>query len=194
MMKKNGVIRRIQILALGFCLFVISQASIAETSPPAEGGSLPELILQSPTDPDHFRILGLSNQPTFTIPQINASIVIIEIFSMYCPHCQSEAPRINDLYQKILKTPKLKDAVRMIGIGVGNSKFEVEFFRKTYSVPFPLVPDGKFTIHKQLGEVRTPYFIAVRINPDKTHRVFYSKLGAIDNPDQFLKMIEGQLK
>jgi hypothetical protein len=37
--------------------------------------------------------------------------------------------------------------------------------------------------------VRTPYFIGVKINPDGSHQVFYSKLGAFEGVDQFLNKI-----
>jgi thiol-disulfide isomerase/thioredoxin len=174
-------------------ILVLPAFSAAEVAPPAEGGKLPDIRLPIPSDAGYRSYLSVKGEGTFSIPQIKASVIIIEIFSMYCPHCQKEAPSINDLYAKIQSSEKLKDKVKIVGIGVGNSPFEVEYFKKTYSVQFPLFPDGDFVVHKQLGEVRTPYFIGIKILKDGSHAIFYSKLGPIADNAGFLKVIQTQL-
>ena len=158
----------------------------AASAPPAENENLPNIVLTVPANPDHRAYLGLGAEARFTIPQIKADLVIIEIFSMYCPHCQREAPRVNQLYEAIQADATLKERVRLIGIGVGNSPFEVQVFKQKYNIPFPLFSDADFAIHQMLGEVRTPYFIGVRINGDGSHSVTYSRLGGFEDPAAFL--------
>lgn len=173
------------------CIMLFTRPIVAPAaSPPVVGGILPDITLTVTADSPEKKYLGLAEAGSFKIPQVKASVVIIEIFSMYCPHCQAEAPLVNDLYAKIENNPTLKGKIKLIGIGIGNSPFEVEIFRKNYAVPFPLFSDADFSIHRMVGEVRTPYFIVVKINPDGSHQVIFSKLGRMEGVDQFLASIK----
>jgi hypothetical protein len=55
----------------------------AATEPPPEGGVLPQFELPVPADAQARTYLGLPGSGKFTVPQIKARLVIIEIFSMY---------------------------------------------------------------------------------------------------------------
>ena len=99
---------------------------------------------------------------------------------------------MNKLYQAIESNPRTKGHVKLIGIGAGNSNYEISYFRKTYAIPFPLFADRDFAVHKKIGEVRTPYFFGVRNHPDGSHTLIYSRLGGIKQPAAFLEKLADQ--
>jgi thiol-disulfide isomerase/thioredoxin len=176
-------------LAIIILLSMLSSSTFPSNLPPSKGNVLPVINLPIPKSPDEKSYLGLSGAGTFRIPQIKAKVVMIEIFSMYCPYCQKDAPGINELYQTIEKNPDIKAKIKLVGIGAGNSLYEVGVYKKTYNVPFPLFADSDFTIHQALGEVRTPFFIVVKINDDGNHQVAHSQLGGYPGAESFLELI-----
>jgi len=186
--KMKGVPISVATIAIFLALLHYSLA-FGSNVPPVKGDVLPDMKITVPQNATDRSYLGLERSGFFKIPQIKAKVVIIEIFSMYCPHCQREAPEINRLYSIIEGNQDLKDKIKLIGIGAGNSSFEVEVFKKKYNVPFPLFPDEDFSIHKCIGEVRTPYFLGVKINNDGTHRIFYSQLGKFKGAEPFLDLM-----
>jgi thiol-disulfide isomerase/thioredoxin len=176
-------------LAAATVLVVLCSAATAAEGPPLEGGVLPDISFPVPEKKEDQHYLGVGGQGTFKIPRLNASVVIIEIFSMYCPYCQKEAPAVNELYQLIEKDSKLRPKIKMVGVGAGNSAFEVDLFRTNYAVPFPLIADASFAAHNALGKVRTPYFLVIKINKNGTHKVIYSRVGSFGEPGKFLQTI-----
>jgi peroxiredoxin len=183
--------KRKTVLILSACLLMVLPVA-AENRTPTAGEPFPDLRLPMPESQDHQAYLGLSGSSSFAVSQIQADALVIEIFNMYCPHCQREAPAVNAFYNRIQKTPSLKEKIKIIGIGVGNSPFEVNHFRKVYQIPFPLFPDGDYAIHKALGEVRTPYFFGLKLGKDGPARVFYSTLGGAKSAEKLLEDLLGQ--
>jgi thiol-disulfide isomerase/thioredoxin len=184
-MKKN--LMSLTVMILLFSAFI--SPALAANKPPEKGEQLPVINLPIPKNPEERNYLGLSGSGSFKIPQIKAKVVIIEIFSMYCPYCQKDAPGVNELYRLIENNADIKNKIKLIGIGAGNSSYEVEVFKKTYTVPFPLFPDKDFTIHKVCGEVRTPYFMVVKINEDGTHQIVHNQLGNYPGAEPFLDLV-----
>ncbi len=174
---------------IAFLLSIIVFPALAADKPPEKGGVLPIINLPIPKNPEERNYLGLPGSGLFKIPQIKARAVIVELFSMYCPFCQKDAPRVNELYRLIQSDPNIKDKVKLIGIGAGNSPYEVEVFKKTYDVPFPLFPDKDFVIHKACGEVRSPYYIVVKINDSGTHQIVHTQLGEYPGAEPFLELV-----
>jgi thiol-disulfide isomerase/thioredoxin len=180
-----------------FLLFVLILFSLAATipvhaaGPPKSGEKLFDFTLPVPADRADRSYLGLSAWgKTFKMADIKSNLVLIEILSMYCPFCQKEAPLVNQLYEAIEKDPAAKGKIKIIGIGAGNSAYEVEVFRKRYGVTFPVFPDPDYDIHKKCGEVRTPFFIAVRLNPNGAQEVTYARLGGFGEIPAFLETLK----
>ena len=184
-MKKHLIILAIMTFLFSATVF----PAPATKKPPQKGEGLPVINLPVPKNLDEKTYLGLSGSGFFKIPQIKASAVIVEIFSMYCPYCQKDAPGVNELYRLVENNPDIRNKIKIIGIGAGNSSYEVEVFKKTYNVPFPLFPDKDFTIHKACGEVRTPYFMVVKINENGTHQIVHTQLGEYPGAELFLELV-----
>ena len=76
----GGIFKFLAVFAGIFLL--TAGVSLAGSQPPAVGGVLPEFDLSVPKNDEHQKYLGVAGK-TFTIPEIKAEVVIIEIFSMY---------------------------------------------------------------------------------------------------------------
>lgn len=166
--------------ALFFFLFISNSAFCATVNPePKKGGTLPAISLPVPKNPGEKLYLGLARDGSFKIHQIKAKVVLIKIFNVYCPVCQSTASATVELHNQIERHPDFRGKIKLIGIGAGNSQSEIDLFKQTNNIPYPVFPDQDFSVHKALGEVRTPFFIAIKINRDRSHKIVHTHLGGL---------------
>jgi peroxiredoxin len=175
----------ITILCLSLSDFL---ALAANVKPLKEGDELPLIQLPTPETLEERTYLGIEEEDFFTIPKIKANVVIVYFFSFYCRFCAKQVELVNELYHVIEKNPDLKKKIKFIGIGIGNTPMEVDEYKDTYRVPFPLIPDTDFSIHKACREIVTPYFFVVRIKEDGTCRVISCSY-AFNDVNEFLKLI-----
>ena len=131
------------------------------------------------------------------MPQVKAGTLVIEVFSMYCPFCQENARVVNQVHQLLQNDPSLERKVKVVGLGIGNTPFEVELFRKQFSIGFPLFADDNLQVQKVSEQpFRTPTFITANIEAGKGLKILDVHVGQIRSPEEFLtklkKLVGGQ--
>lgn len=159
-------------------------------SPLKEGDPFPALKFAVPAQAAQAGYLGLAaGQGQFSLSQVKSSHVLLEIFSMYCTFCQADAPQVNQLHE-LIKQQNLEGSLKIVGLGAGNSEYEVGVYRKKFNVAFPLLPDADFSAHKALGQPRTPYFLLLRLAGQEPPKILFAHLGSIGQAQDFLATLK----
>jgi peroxiredoxin len=182
--------KRFKTPLLVLLLIVILPAfSNAETPLPEPGQKLALLRLPTPADPAGKKNLGLAGPGTeFTLSDLKAELVLLEVIGVYCPQCFKQAPEFNKLYERLNKG-KMKGRVAMFALAAGGAEPEIEQLLQSGQYAFPVVADTTYEAHKLLGEPKTPFTILCR--PDGS--VLYTHLGIITDIDGFYTEIKGFL-
>jgi peroxiredoxin len=154
---------------------------------PKVGDILPDLEIKAAPLAPEAAYLGLaSGSKSFRLSQIKAEALLVEIFSMYCPRCQASARSVNTMFENLTKLPQ-GQKLKMLGLGAGNSAFEVDTFRKKYDLTMPLFQDEDYTLHKAFGTVLTPAYMLLKPVPGgKGFQVLYFQEGTCADYQAFL--------
>ena len=161
------------------CLLLASLPALA-------AGTFPDIDLQGEISPEHRAYLGVADGP-FKVSDIKAEVLVVEVFSMYCPICQREAHDVNALYERIVAEDKA-GKVKFIGLAAGNTPFEVGFYRNKYSVPFPLFEDPDYLAHKAVGNVGTPAYYLLDLRSGRNDILVFHE-GEMPDKEGFLKTV-----
>lgn len=143
-----------------------------------KGDYFPEVILNAPATSEDSAYLGTAEGQPFKISDIKADLVVVEVGSVFCGVCQKMADVFNEVYSLIETNPETKGRIKMIGIFIGDIPSDIKLFREGLKVLYPIVPDEKFDVHKEVGNKYTPFTVFVRQNSNgkpgivvKTHEL-----------------------
>ena len=173
------------ILWAGLLLVLVQPLGAQEKSLPSLGTVLPKIQMESPADEADKKYLGIGKIGKFTFQQVKGDLLLVEIVGVYCPLCHKQAPGFNRLFQRIQRDGRLSSKVKMLAIAAGGSPSELSYLRQEFSIPFPIIRDSQYEIHKQLGEPRTPFTLLI----DRNRKILFTHLGVIEDMDSFFNKI-----
>ena len=190
MPEKKQFIRPFSLSILSICILMVfscfSEAGDTEaeaTKTISTGMSLPQFTLDAPSTETEQKYLGLTEREPFSISQVPARIIVLELFGIYCPHCRKQAPELNKIYNFIKNDPKLSNGIKMVGIGAGADTKQVGSWKTTLHVPFPLFPDPKTTIWQKFGKPGVPCTLIV----SNAGKVLATHFGHTEDIEEFFR-------
>jgi hypothetical protein len=136
---------------------------------PVAAGAVLGVPLGDTLSPPERGYLGVGASGPFTIDAVRADLVVVEFFNASCYACNLMAPVMDVAWQSVAARADLRDRVRFVGIGVGNTREQVRDFHDRYDTPFPMLADPEFAAFDALGTAEgTPYVMLVRRRSDGT--------------------------
>ena len=163
----------------------LSLSMVVGFAQPVRADEIHSFVLTSPPTADERAYLGITKD-TFRLADVQADIVIVELFSLYCGLCVKEAPAVAELFSLAKKQSTPQRRIVLVGLGAGNNAKEVASFKTQNSVPFPLVPDQKMTVARSMKMVITPAFVAFKKQPDGSLVRLHTRPGVLGPPQRFL--------
>lgn len=153
--------------------------------------SFAEIELPPSLSQAEARYLGVERGGKARFSEIKSEVIILEVFNMYCYHCQKKAADMNELYRLIEKAG-LGSRIKMLGVAMSNSEMEANIFRKKFNVAFPVFADPDNSLYRLLGRGETPYVnILKKDSSGKIEKAFAIER-KLPEPEKMLKaVIEG---
>jgi hypothetical protein len=162
--KKWGLHWNLGILALvlAFQGMALCEPSKNPTHVPKPGDTLPRISFLHGLVPGDLTYFGTVPKNNFSLGDIKAKLILVDLINSNCPFCVQSLPTISEIYYGIEQDSALKEVVKMVAIGTGNTRTEVDYLKKSFGIPFPVLPDPDYQAHRLLGEPRVPFLIIAK--------------------------------
>lgn len=148
--------------AIAICFLWTTAMASQATSPIRKGAPFPDVEMPAPASPELRAYLGIESDNRFSVRDIDADMVLVEIMNINCSSCQRQAPVYNELFSLIESTPETRGRIKMVAIAAGNMAKHVKMYTDHFSVQYPVVEDPDLEIYEALGRGATPHAVYVR--------------------------------
>ncbi len=153
------------------------------------GQGVGNLKFNPPLSAADQQYLGLGKSGEFTLGDLKAPYVLLEILRTSCPYCMAQAPVMNELYQ-LVQASSLRSKLKFIGVCESNYQSAAKKFKADYNVPFPLIPDPYWEIGNALRIQGTPTMVVL----DKSGKVVFVHEGTFDSAGKIFQRLRSLLR
>jgi thiol-disulfide isomerase/thioredoxin len=157
---------------IAFC----SSANISQP-PPQLGDRLPKISFPASLSPEEYKYLGLGQRKNFSLDDIKTKLILIDFIGINCHFCIQSMPTMNEIYKAVEKDQNLRANVKMLAVAAGGTPTEIDYFRKSFGVLFPILADPEYEAHESVGEPRVPFLIFARKDRQGKWVVVNTKVG-----------------
>ena len=155
------------------------------------GDPFPPFTLPSNLTREELKELKLPPGESVSLKDFTSELILIELLNVYCHTCQLQVTTFNQLWDAVQTNKQLKSKVSFLGITVGNSAKEIEKFRKSFNVNYPLLADPSKVVFDSLGNGKgTPQTYLVGKDPSGTWFILYAHRGAATSHEMYLNKIK----
>jgi peroxiredoxin len=144
----------------------------------------------APVSPPAKQYLGLTEGRSFALSDIDAKFLLIGNYGVECPYCHSQAPVSAKLYEMIEQNPEMSKDIKLIGVMTGGNAQQTEAYASTFRLPYPLLADPFFTLHRMLDKPRVPLTLLIR----KDGKVLWTYQGVMDDLEGIVLKIKKACK
>ncbi|MBN2809428.1 MAG: redoxin domain-containing protein [Deltaproteobacteria bacterium] len=176
--------RLVYTLIVGICLLLAACAMSTRTR-----AVIRPIALTRPTDYRQAAYLGFfSAQKSFRLTDIEAQIVVLEVFQAGCSHCRDQVADLKELYHE-LNEAGLSSQIKIIGLGFGEELAGVEEFGRRQAIPYPLFADP---LRNKVRVKNIPVTFILALNPEGA-RVLYEYHGLLPGTEALIKLMRQEL-
>jgi peroxiredoxin len=144
-------------------------------------------LTDRPSDSAYLNIAH--DRPEIALEDIPAEYVLIMIYNENCLACIDEIAVLNQVYKSIESNRTIGGRVKMIGIGMGSKKRNLNHFRQEHRIPFPLFADERKTVFECLGGPVLPTSYLVRLSPKGSNRIEWIQRDHVHRPEDLVERI-----